>query len=97
MRRAKVDSNQPDVVAKFRSLGYSVAHTHTLGRGFPDIVVGKQGKNFLVEIKDGSLCPSRQKLTEPETEFKNSWLGQYDIITSINDVVIFDARHFNSL
>jgi hypothetical protein len=94
MRACKVDSNQPEIVKSFRRMGYAVAHTHTLGRGFPDLVISKQGKNFLIEVKDGSLPPSARKLTPAEQEFKDGWLGQYDIIESLDDVVIFNARHF---
>jgi hypothetical protein len=93
---AKVDSNQPEIVKAFRNLGFSVFLTHTLGRGFPDIVAGKQGLNFLIEIKDGSLPPSKRKLTPAEQEFKDNWRGQYDIIESIDDVVLFNARHFGT-
>jgi Holliday junction resolvase len=93
---AKVDSNQSEIVKAFRNLGFSVFLTHTLGRGFPDIVASKQGLNFLIEIKDGSLPPSKRKLTPAEQEFKDSWRGQYDIIESIDDVVLFNARHFGA-
>jgi hypothetical protein len=91
---AKVDSNQAEIVKAFRSLGFSVFPTHTIGRGFPDLTLAKKGLNFLVEVKDGSLPPSARKLTPAEQEFKDSWRGQYDIITSIDDVVLFNARHF---
>lgn len=91
---AKVDANQPEIVKAFKGLGFSVAHTHTLGKGFPDIVVGKQGQSFLIEIKDGSQVPSKRKLTPPEQIFKDAWKGQFDIIESIDDVVIFNAKHF---
>lgn len=94
MRKCKVDSNQRDIVDSFRNMGYTVAHTHTLGRGFPDIVVGKQGINFLIEIKDGAKPESKRKLTEPEQKFKDGWKGQYDIVESLDDVVVFNARHF---
>lgn len=95
MRRAsKVDSNQPDIVAAFRRLGYSVAHTHMIGRGFPDIVIGKHNRNFLVEIKDGRLPPSKRKLTPDELEFHESWRGQIVIIESIEDVLNFDKATF---
>jgi hypothetical protein len=91
---AKVDSNQPEIVKAFRNLGFSVFLTHTLGRGYPDLTISKQGLNFLIEIKDGSLPPSKRKLTPAEQEFKDNWRGQYDIIESIDDVVLFNARHF---
>jgi Holliday junction resolvase len=93
---AKVDSNQPEIVKAFRNLGFSVFLTHTLGRGFPDIVVGKQGRTFIIEIKDGAKSESKRKLTPAEQEFKDNWRGQYDIIESIDDVVLFNARHFGA-
>lgn len=88
-KRAKVDDNQPDIVEAFRNFGFSVRHTHQLGGGFPDIVVGKHGKNYLIEIKDGSKPPSKQKLTADEEEFKNEWRGQYDVVASVDDVLNF--------
>ena len=60
-RRAKVDDNQPAVVKLFRQLGWSVVHTHMVGSGFTDIVCGKNGINYLVEIKDGSKPLSARK------------------------------------
>lgn len=35
----KADANQQDVAAALRRLGFHVAFTHTVGRGFPDMVV----------------------------------------------------------
>jgi hypothetical protein len=36
---ARADANQPELVAAWREMGYLVFHTHTLGRGFPDVLV----------------------------------------------------------
>ncbi len=41
--RKRVDRNQPEIVDALRQAGASVGHTHTVGQGFPDIVVGTQG------------------------------------------------------
>lgn len=82
----KVDSNQREIVKVFRQCGYSVAHTHMVGRGFPDLVIGKHGMNYLIEIKDGSKPPSRRKLTDDEQKWHDHWLGQVAIIESIEDV-----------
>lgn len=43
----RVDKNQPDIVKKFRSMGASVAHTHSVSQGFPDIVVGVKGLSLV--------------------------------------------------
>jgi hypothetical protein len=41
--RKRVDRNQPEIVDALRQAGASVGHTHTVGQGFPDIVVGVPG------------------------------------------------------
>lgn len=47
-RRARVDDNQAEIVKVLRQLGATVRPTHTVGDGFPDLVVGWRGKNYLV-------------------------------------------------
>lgn len=41
--RKRVDRNQPEIVEALREAGASVGHTHAVGQGFPDVVVGVQG------------------------------------------------------
>jgi hypothetical protein len=36
-RAAKIDANQPELVKELRKLGFSIAFTFQLGKGFPDI------------------------------------------------------------
>lgn len=85
MRIARVDKNQGEIVNAFRTLGYSVHFTHALGRGFPDIVVGKNNKTALIEIKT-----AKGKLTEQEKQFFDTFKGKATVIRSIEDVVQFD-------
>lgn len=96
-RAAKVDDNQSEIVKHFRMLGYSVATTHQLGKGFPDLVVGKHGINYLIEVKDGSKEPARRKLTTDEKTFFEEWRGQRDIIETVDDVYAFDRAHVAKL
>jgi Holliday junction resolvase len=91
-RKAKVDSNQPEIVEAFRKLGYSVLLLHQVGSGCPDICVGKHGYNYLVEIKDGKKSPSQRELTPQEKDFHDSWRGHVMIINSVQDVVHFEER-----
>ena len=81
-RAAKADRNQPEIVATFRQLGATVKHLHMVGQGCPDILVGYKSVNYLVEIKDGLLPPSGQKLTGPEAKFFDEWRGQVDIVNT---------------
>lgn len=84
-RAAKVDSNQQEIIAAFRRAGATVKPVHTVKK-FVDIVVGINGKNLLVEIKDGKKAPSKRKLTEGEQEFHEGWKGRVHIVESVDDV-----------
>ena len=72
-KKARVDANQKEIVQQLRKLGVSVLHTHQLGRGAPDLVLGYRNDNFLVELKDGNKTKSQQKLTPDEIEFQEKW------------------------
>ena len=86
MRRAgRTDGNQQQLVKELRDIGCSVAVTSMLGKGFPDIVVGYRGKNYLIEIKDPDKPPSQRKLTPDEVKFQESWRGQYAVIHNLDE------------
>jgi len=91
----RVDQNQAAIVQVLRQLGASVLHTHDLGKGAPDLIVayggraGSGGVTTLVEIKNGELSPSRQRLTEDEQLFHDTWRGEIVILRSVNDAVTF--------
>ena len=74
-RAARTDGNQTKIVNALRECGVSVAHTHTVGDGFPDIIAGWHGQNFMFEIKDPSKPPSKRSLTEKERKFRDEWRG----------------------
>lgn len=82
----KVDSNQPMMVAALRHLGYSVAVTSAIGKGFPDIVVGYNDANLVVEIKDPGKPPSKRKLTDDEEKWQSAWRGSVIVAETTDDV-----------
>ena len=86
-RAAKVDDNQAKIVGGLRGLGATVRSTAALGEGFPDIIVGLRGRNWLLEIKDGSKPPSARKLTEHEVLFAKEWRGQVDVVENLDDAL----------
>ena len=86
MKYPKVDANQAVIVAFARDCGATVAHTHMVGNGFVDVVVGYMGINMLWEIKDGDKPPSKRKLTPLEQEFHDNWAGTTHIVESTDDV-----------
>lgn len=86
-RSARKDANQDEIVDTLRAIGASVAITHQLGGGFPDIVVGFRGETYLIEIKDGSKPPSRRRLTKDEKEFHQSWNGHIAIANNSDEAL----------
>lgn len=85
-RAARIDANQPEIVAAFRRLGFAVAVTSALGDGFPDIAISKGNRTRLVEIKDGSKVPSARQLTDDERQFHENWKDGIEIVVSLADV-----------
>ena len=83
MRRdAKADENQPAIVEALRAVGATVQHLHMIGQGCPDIAVGYQGANYLLEIKSAD-----GKLTYSEGEWHLDWQGQVAIVRTIDDAL----------
>lgn len=87
MRAAKIDANQNEIVAALRKIGCSVQILSSVGRGCPDILAGFRGKNFLIEIKDGSKPPSGQKLTPDQVEWHANWNGQVNVANSVEAAI----------
>lgn len=81
-KRKRVDKNQKQVVEELRAMGLTVAHTYTIGSGFPDFVVGYRGYNILVELKS-----DKGTLTTDETEFHNNFDGHIVVAFNSQDVI----------
>jgi len=84
---ARTDANQNEIVGALRDVGASVAITSALGKGFPDIVAGYRGINYLIEIKDGSKPPSARRLTPDEQEFHDLWRGAVIVVKNVDEAL----------
>ena len=91
-RAAKTDANHAEVVSALRAIGASVADTSQVGRGFPDLVAGYRGRNWLIEVKDGAKVPSARKLTEDQIEFKAGWRGHWAVVISAAEAIDLVSR-----
>jgi len=83
MRAAKIDGNQAEIVAALKDVGASVQSLASIGKGCPDLLVGFQGGNFLMEIKDGELSRSRQALTGLQVIWHRSWCGRVYVVENV--------------
>jgi Holliday junction resolvase len=82
--RGRTDLNQTTLVDELRQLGFSVAVTSSIGNDFPDLVVGRNGLDRLVEVKNST----RGILTDGQLLFAAAWKGAPIIIAHSTDDVI---------
>lgn len=85
--KAKIDQNQKDIVSALRGVGCTVQSLATIGNGCPDILVGRAGQNYLMEIKDGSKPPSQRQLTGDQETWWNRWNGSVMLIESVDQAL----------
>jgi hypothetical protein len=78
----RVDGNHTDIMTTFRALGCSVQSIASVGKGCPDLMVGRDGWTVPVEVKDGDKPPSARKLTPDEEIWRANWKGSYALIES---------------
>lgn len=88
----KVDANQTAVVAALRAAGASVQHLHAVGQGCPDLLVGIHGRNYLIEVKDGTKPPNEQRLTPAQETWHRQWRGEVVVIRHATDAFAFVRR-----
>jgi rhamnose utilization protein RhaD (predicted bifunctional aldolase and dehydrogenase) len=85
----RVDLNQRAIVDAFRACGWSVTILAQVGSGCPDLVIGKGGRNLLVEVKDG-----KSDLTDDEAKWHGAWRGQVCIVRTVEDVAQLTTEHY---
>ena len=83
----RIDANQKQIVMNLRQLGFSVQILSSLGKGCPDLLIGRQKKNWLIELKDGAKFASQQKLTPDEIRWHCTWNGQAAICNSLDQIL----------
>ena len=81
-RAARIDNNQIEIVAVLRGVGAIVTPTHQIGHGFPDLVVGYRGQNYLLEVKE-----PHGRLTADEATWHDCWRGQVRIVRSVDEAL----------
>lgn len=85
--RARVDSNQLEIVRTITGLGASWLDLTSIS-GILDGVIGVAGIDQRIEIKDGKKVPSRRKLTPDEIRVFEEWRGRKPVvIESVDDVI----------
>ena len=77
---AKRDRNEGEIVDALVAVGCSV--TRLSQKGVPDLVVGRQGKTYLMEVKE-----RKGELTEDQEIFFEIWQGHAAIVRTVEDAL----------
>ena len=89
---AKIDANQPEIVEAFWQLHCTVLLLHQVGSGCPDLLIGINGFNVLVEVKTAT-----GKLTNDQKDFIAAWNGDDVNIVRSRDDAIEIVNHYRRL
>jgi hypothetical protein len=81
---SRADLNQNEIVKALRAVGVTVHITNQVGCGFPDLVCGVFGKNYLLEVKNKE---TRGRLTPEQEIFLDKWKGKVHVVTSVNEAL----------
>ena len=82
--RSKADHNQSELLRNLRTIpGLSVVDLSGVGRGCPDLLIGYQGKNYLVEVKNRATWG---KLNARQKEWFSTWTGQAMVVLQAEDI-----------
>lgn len=85
-RARKVDSNQQQIAKVLRGAGCSVEFLHMVGDGMPDLLCGKAGMTYLLEVKN--LAGKGRKLTPDQKTWHEQWRGSpVYVVTSPADAL----------
>lgn len=76
----RIDSNHSEIVNVFRQMGCSVFDCSRVAGGFPDILIGRNKKTILVEIKSSE----KASFTPAQQLFMLNWRGS--TVVRINDI-----------
>ena len=78
---AKRDTNEREIVQALRMMPGVMVH-HLSAPGVPDLLVSRNGINYLLEVKDRA-----GRLTDHEKYFFETWTGQVSIVRDVNEAL----------
>ena len=79
------DANHAEIVTAFQQCGYSVLDLSQVGGGCPDLLVGRRGRDYLIEVKS-----SRGRVSNEQSSWTREWLGYTPrVVRTVDDVFKF--------
>ena len=82
--RGRTDLNQSEIVRALMAVGATVTDLSQVGGGCPDLLVGFQHRNYLLEVKRDDK-PIR--LTTHQKIYHEAWRGKVHIIQTVPEAL----------
>jgi len=82
-KAARIDENQPEIVAALHKAGAQVQTLAAVGKGCPDLLVSLGGVNYLLEVKNPEKPKADRRLTPAQVVWHNKWRSPVAIVHSI--------------
>lgn len=82
MRHGRRDVNHAEIKQALEDCGCSVWDTADVGGGFPDLVVGRQGRTFLLEIKT-----AKGKEKPAQRAAREVWRGSWQVVRTVDEAL----------
>jgi len=82
-KHGKGDDNQAEIVRALQKAGCSVLSLAETGNGCPDLIAGRQNRNFLLEVKG-----EKETLTPRQRGWHHLWRGQVATVRTVDEALI---------
>lgn len=89
-RAARTDGNHSAIVKALRAAGCGVVDLSGVGNGVPDLLVEAPVSPWamtLLEVKDPSQPPNKQKLTPAQVTFHAGWRGPLHVVRTVDEAL----------
>lgn len=91
-QRSKRDGNHNAIVDELEALGISVLDLSAVGSGCPDLLIGRAGRNYLVEIKPATGPKREQGIRkdrkgDQQRRFHEGWRGTVFVAHSTEEIL----------
>jgi len=84
---ARLDDNHQAIVFALRAACCVVQSLAAIGKGCPDLLVSRNGRMWLMEVKDGNKCPSARRLTTDEAGWISRWKAPVHVVNSVKEAL----------
>lgn len=86
-RAARTDGNQTAIASALLAAGCSVHSLAAVGDGLPDLLVGVERSNILLECKDPAQPPSKRRFTAAQKKWHAEWKGTAHVVETIEQAL----------